>query len=86
MAVAHQSADLQIFERDDVILLQQRERGRVVEVAPLPLHVLLCAGQQVHRLATARAALRAATHAPVRSGELLFRCLALQVTATAPHR
>jgi hypothetical protein len=39
--VSAQIADLHVFERDDVVLLQQPKRGRVVEVAPLPLDRLL---------------------------------------------
>jgi hypothetical protein len=84
--VAHQSADLQLVEIDRVVLAQQRKRGLVVEVAPLPLHLLLFALEELYRLATARAALRAATHAPVGFGEqLLGLAVAARVARIVDH-
>jgi hypothetical protein len=72
--IADQIAGLQILQRDGVILLQQGTRRLVVGVAAPPLHLLVVALEQPHCLATTRAALRAATHAPLGFGELLFRC------------
>jgi hypothetical protein len=53
----------------------EQQRGLVVKVAPLPLHPLMRALEELHRLATARAPLHAPTHPPLRSGELLLRCV-----------
>jgi hypothetical protein len=86
MAVAHQVADPQLFERDHVVLPQQRQRARVVEVPSLPLHLLVRALEEGNRFATARAALRAAPHAPLGSGELLFRLSGTGGDVRSPYR
>jgi hypothetical protein len=43
--VPYQSADLQIFPIDDIILAQEGKRGLVMEAAPLPLDRLVMAPQ-----------------------------------------
>jgi hypothetical protein len=77
VVVAHQIADLQVFKINRVVLLQQRQRRLVLEVASLALHRLVVALEQRDRLAPASAALFAATHAPLGFGELSFRCAGL---------
>jgi hypothetical protein len=41
VVIPDQSADLQIFERDDIVLAQQGECCLVVDVAPLALYPLV---------------------------------------------
>src|SRR5262245_43621704 len=41
--VAHQVGDSQTFQMEGVVVAQQRQRGLMVEVPPLPLHLLLLA-------------------------------------------
>jgi hypothetical protein len=63
-------ADLHVFERDRVVLAQQGKRRLVLEVAPLPLHLLVRALEQRYGRAAALTALLAAGDALVRLGEV----------------
>ena len=47
VVVPYHSADLQSFEIDGVRLAHQEERGFMMEVAALPLHLLLLALQEL---------------------------------------
>ena len=48
---------LQIFEIDRIVRSHQLKRGLMVEVVPLPLHLLVLSSEQVHCLLAALAAL-----------------------------
>ena len=47
-------ADLQVFVIDRIELAHQLERGFVLEVVPLALHLLMRFGEQLHRLTCRR--------------------------------
>jgi hypothetical protein len=55
VGVPDQSADPHILKIDHVVPAQQRERGRVMEVAPLTLHRMLFALEQSDSLAATMA-------------------------------
>jgi putative transposase len=65
--------DPQVFEVDGVVGAQEIQRGLVLEVAALPLHLLVFALQEGDGLRVPFAALLAAGDAARRFGELLLR-------------
>src|SRR5215469_17057677 len=72
IGIAHQITDLQVFEKDHVVVPQQRKRGLVVEVPSLPLDPLMPALEQGDGLAAAVTALFATRDAALGLGKLLL--------------
>jgi hypothetical protein len=64
--IPHHVDDLQVFEREHVVLLNQLASFRMVEVPPLPLHLLVRFGQECDRLVSAVAPVLAPRYAPLR--------------------
>jgi hypothetical protein len=71
--VLHHVADPQIFVIDDIVLARQRAGFFVLEVPPLPPHVLMRLGEQLDRLSAALTALLPPGDAALRLGEPLLR-------------
>jgi hypothetical protein len=67
VVILHHVGGLQVLVIDRVLLTQKGERGLVVEILPLTPHVLMCLGQERHRLAPAVTAALAARDTPLRS-------------------
>ena len=72
MVILDHVGRLQVFMIDRVAGLDQAERRLVVEVLALAFHLQVCLGQQLHRLASAVAALRAPGHAPLQPFQVLL--------------
>jgi hypothetical protein len=69
----HQMGDRHLLVIDHVVLLDQRQRGLVVEVAPLPLDLLVRTGEHLHRLAPAVAPTRSLGHTLLARGPIPLR-------------
>src|SRR5262245_30739784 len=71
--VSHQIGDPQVFQMVSAVVADQLEGGLIMEVAPLPPHLLVILGERLSGLLAALAALLAASGPLLRVGELLLR-------------
>jgi hypothetical protein len=65
MVILEQIGDRQLLMIDRVELMYDRQRGLVVIILALPLHLLVRLGQQLHRFTPTMAALLAPGYLPL---------------------